>query len=482
MNRKTGKQCYGIIGGLGALGCADIFSKLVKATHAYSDSDQFDIIFEQHPFEAIGITGGENANQTSRKMYVFNMIKVFEERKVDAIILPCFISHTFIDELKAETRLPIVDIVEAQKVHIQKKYPAAHRLGILTSNYSKKKALFEKYFTSPYELIYPRQQVQNECLMEAIYGPLGLRSGHLRGRSIELLYKSCCDLMDQGAEIIMPGLTEISIVVKSLRARGVPIIDANQVYAEYAIESEKNLPAKTFKIGIIGGVGPAATTDFMNKIIHHTHAKKDQEHIKMIVEHNPQIPDRTANLIGAGIDPTIALYSACKRLEADDADIITIPCNTAHAFVERIQPYLSIPIVNMLFETVEYIRQNFSDRKIIGLLATTGTVKSRVYHDMVAKTNFDLIIPDDDFQKKVMNAIYGEKGVKAGFTEGECKDDLNQALEHLVKRGAEVIILGCTELPLLQSENNDFHIGDRSVAILDPTAILARKCVALSAR
>ena len=122
----------------------------------------------------------------------------------------------------------------------------------------------------------------------------------------------------------------------------------------------------------------------MDKIVRNTPAGRDQEHIKLVVEQNPQIPDRTKNLIGDGIDPTIALYSTCKRLEADEADIIAIPCNTAHAFVERIQPYLSIPIVNMLFETAECIRREHRSCKRIGLLATSGTIGSRVYHDAIA--------------------------------------------------------------------------------------------------
>src|SRR5205823_9095418 len=101
-----------------------------------------------------------------------------------------------------------------------------------------------------------------------------------------------------------------------------------------------------------------ATADFMTKIVRNTRADRDQEHLKLVVEQNPQIPDRTENLIGSGADPTISLYSTCKKLEAADADIIAIPCNTAHAFVERIQPYLNIPVVNMLTATVEHIQAN----------------------------------------------------------------------------------------------------------------------------
>ena len=91
-----------------------------------------------------------------------------------------------------------------------------------------------------------------------------------------------------------------------------------------------------------------------------------------------------------------------------------------------------------------------------------------------------VLTPDETNQDRVMDAIYGEKGVKAGFTEGQCKDDLLAALAHLVERGAEVAILGCTELPLLLAQNDDFKVGGTSVVLLDPTEILARKCVTLA--
>ena len=91
-----------------------------------------------------------------------------------------------------------------------------------------------------------------------------------------------------------------------------------------------------------------------------------------------------------------------------------------------------------------------------------------------------MLVPDEAHQAKVMRAIYGEKGVKAGFTEGECQDDLLQALTHLVERGAGILILGCTELPLLLAQNDDFKVAGTSVVLLDPTEILARKCVSLS--
>lgn len=218
----------------------------------------------------------------------------------------------------------------------------------------------------------------------------------------------------------------------------------------------------------------------MQKIVRNTDAQRDQDHIKLIIEHNPGIPDRTANLIGDGEDPTIALYAACKRLEANEADLIAIPCNTAHAYVQRIQPHLSIPILNMLHETVSHIVRRHGGCKRVGLLATSGTVASRVYHDAAKGSGFELLVPDEMHQDLVMQAIYGERGVKAGHVEGECRQQLTAAMEHLVGRGAEVLILGCTELPLLQAQDPALRVGGREVAVLDPTEILAKRCVYFS--
>jgi aspartate racemase len=341
--------------------------------------------------------------------------------------------------------------------------------------------LFEKALGEDVVLVYPSDAVQRDVLMQAVYGPRGIKAGRLRGESIDFIQRACRDVIDQGAEIIVPGFTEIPIVIDPLRsACKVPIVDCNQVYADYAIAFSGRSAARPHKIGVVGGVGPAATVDFMDKVVRLTRAERDQDHIKMIVEHNPQIPDRTRNLIGDGPDPTIPLYSACRKLEAEGADMIAIPCNTAHAFVERIQRHLSIPIVHMLYETVGYIQRRFPDRRSVGLLATSGTVGSRVYHEILEGAGLRVVAPDATRQDLVMRAIYGERGVKAGYTDGLCREDLLQALENVVRQRAEVVILGCTELPLILPQNDSLEVEGTTIALLDPTEILAAKCVELA--
>ena len=255
----------------------------------------------------------------------------------------------------------------------------------------------------------------------------------------------------------------------------IPVIDSNQVYPDYAVAYEVDAGEKAYIVGVVGGLGPSATVDFMDKIIKHTRVSRDQDHIRMVVEHNPQIPDRTKHLVSGGPDPTLPLYAACKRLESNGADLIAIPCNTAHAFVDSFQQYLSIPIVNMLVETVEAIKRNCMDAGVIGLLATSGALQSRVYHELIEQTDYDLLVPDEPHQEMLMEVIFGEKGIKAGFTEGDCLRDFHRVIRHVEDRGADVLILGCTELPLLE-------LPQKSVTILDPTDILARKCVEMKPR
>lgn len=470
------RRSYGVIGGLGPLASADVFFKLMKAIAIRGAADSADIVFEQHPFRG---SSGTGAATTQRKLYVFDLIRDFEKRGVDAIVLPCFLSHTFLDELKANTGLPIVNLMDALLAHVRASHPQARRIGVLASDYTRDNGLFERYFPAPdFEVVYP---VQGQALVtEAVYGAHGIKQGALQGRPLRLLEQAARELAEQGAQVILPGLTEVALVAHALQGLPLPVEDANQVYADYIAESTSNARSKPFKVGVVGGVGPAATVDFMQKIVRNTPAARDQDHIKVHVEQNPQIPDRTDNLLGDGADPTIALYATCKKLEDGGADLIAIPCNTAHAYVERIQPSLAIPIVNMLTVTVQSIRERFPQLQRVGLLATSGTVGSGVYQQALAAAGFEQVVPVTAAQERVMEAIYGREGVKAGHTRGRCQDDIRAGLNDLVRQGCEVVILGCTELPLLLPQGPWPHASGKTITLVDPTDTLARRCVQLA--
>ena len=473
---SDGRRKYGVVGGLGPLASADVLFKLVHATPATPDAERAEMIFEQCAFEGSGLT---SAATMARKLYIFDMIRGFEQRGVTTVVLPCFLSHTFIDELKANTRLQIVDIVEAVRSQVQRKYPHARRIGVLASDYVREKRLFERYFCAPrFEVVHPRLQSDIDLVTEAVYGAEGIKRGNLRGRPVELLRRACHDLMEQGVDVIVPGLTEIALVADALGATTAPLVDSNAAYAQFAVSGPFGSLSPAFKVGVVGGVGPAATVDFLSKIVRNTPASCDQDHIKLLIEHNPQIPDRTEHLIGDGADPTVSLYATCKRLEDGGADLIAIPCNTAHAFVERIQPYLGVPIVNMLSVTVSHLREAFPEQREIGVLATSGTIESGVYRKALEAEGLKQVAPEPALQARVMEAIYGKQGVKAGFTMGQCQTDISAAIEGLVALGVGVIVLGCTELPLLLPGGEFTSASGVRVRLVDPTDVLARRCVA----
>lgn len=478
MTDSTAPRHLAIIGGLGRLAGADLYGKLVQTLAARGATERYRVTFEQRRYDRGAGTGAEPARIGGRKLYLYDSMELLEQCRADGVLLPCFISHTFLDELQAELQVPVLNMMTALAQRLGGDGP--RKLGVLCTSYVREKKLFEGYFDAA-TLLYPSDETQAGCVLPAMYGDDGVLAGHAGGAALDRLHRACEDLLAQGAELIVPGASEIAVLAGALRERGLPVVDTHQVYVDYALAHQESQRPPAFKLGIIGGIGPAATVDFMQKIIRNTSAARDQDHIRLIVEHNPQIPDRTANLVGQGADPTLALYSACKRLEANGAALIAMPCNTAHAYVARLQPGLSVPIVNMLSETVRHIGERCAGHARVGLLATTGTVSSGVYHEAARGAAFELIVPDARHQALVMESIYGRRGVKAGYVDGACKEALLQALAHLAERGATVAILGCTELPLLLPEHPAYQVGGRAVVLLDPTAILARRCVALSA-
>ncbi|MFL9866004.1 amino acid racemase [Paraburkholderia fungorum] len=471
-------RSLGVVTGASPLASVDVLSRMSAAWRRPGAGKPFDFVLEQQAWPGPASPGVASA---PFKIHVFDTIRTFEKRGVDAIVLPCFLSHTFIDELSANVALPIANIMAALVVHVRQAFPSVRRIGVLTSDTIRANGLFERHFDGArFDVLYPHNEDDEggDRVTRAVYGDTGIKSGHLSGQPVELLRAACADLIAQGAEIIVPGLAEIPLVARVLGALEVPFVDTNLVYARYVAAAQYAQPARHFKVGVLGGVGPAATVDFMAKLVRNTPAARDQDHVKVMVEQNPQIPDRTEALLGNGDDPTLALYAACKTLEEGGADLIAIPCNTAHAFVERIQPSLAVPIVNMLTCTADYLRETFPDLREVGVLATSGTLASRVYEKALEARGFVQIAPAEAAQARLMNAIYGPGGAKAGYLSGECYDDVVAAVDDLAAQGVQVVVLGCTELPLLLRGSTLARPGGPAMRLVDPTDVLAKRCVA----
>ena len=220
--------------------------------------------------------------------------------------------------------------------------------------------------------------------------------------------------------------------------------------------------------GLIGGMGPAATCDLMQKVIDLTDAADDQHNIHMLVDQNTDVPDRTAAILRGGADPMPELLRSARRLEAAGADFLCMSCNTAHYFHGRLQEQVPIPILNMPAESAKELRRCGIRR--VGLLATDGTIRTRVYHKVLEAEGIEVIVPDESDQKTVMSLIYD--CVKRNVpVERYPREDVATLIANLRTKGAEAFLMACTELPIAFE-----RLGYRE-GFVDPTLVLARAII-----
>ena len=219
-------------------------------------------------------------------------------------------------------------------------------------------------------------------------------------------------------------------------------------------------------IGIIGGMGPMATADLFAKIINLTDAKKDSEHIHILIDNNPQIPDRTSAILHGTDSPLPHLINSANRLKEAGADFLIIPCITSHGFYDELVANVDIPILNIVEETAKYLESN-SIKKAV-LLATDGTRHTNVFGKIFKKFDIELLYPSDAVQADLMSMIYS--GIKAG-AETFDSSSVNAELDKLIDGGAEAVILGCTELPLAAKL---YGINGN---LVDPTTVLAKAAI-----
>ena len=223
-------------------------------------------------------------------------------------------------------------------------------------------------------------------------------------------------------------------------------------------------------LGMIGGMGPAATADLLLKITKLTDAKRDQDHVHVIIDSNINIPDRTAAILHGGEDPLPELTASAKLLENAGADMIIMACNTAHYFVTELAKATSLPIISMPEETAHLLKKR--GIKKVALLATDGTVQSGVYQNVLDSEEIETIYPNHEQQALIMSVIYNY--IKRGILDAS-KLPVREVLDvciDLKKRGAEAVLLACTELPVA------FDVmGLLDESCVDPTEVLAAAAV-----
>lgn len=227
-------------------------------------------------------------------------------------------------------------------------------------------------------------------------------------------------------------------------------------------------------VGVIGGVGPMATVYYMQRVIEMTKAGCDQEHINMLVFNDCDIPDRTAFITEKSPDnPLPVMVEDAKRLEAAGCEFVVIPCNTAHYFYDELEQAVEIPVVNIVEETIRYAKARVQDLSCVGIMATTGTIVTGTYQKYAERAGLSFAVPDENEQNLLMQIIYD--GVKAG--KPVPRADFDRVANHLRAKGAQCLILGCTELSVLK---RDLPINDSDV--LDSIDVLASETVRRSGK
>ena len=220
------------------------------------------------------------------------------------------------------------------------------------------------------------------------------------------------------------------------------------------------------RLGVIGGLGPMATAYYLELVIRMTDVERDQDHLELIVMNIPSIPDRTAYILGKSTEnPLIPMVELGKQMKALGATAVATPCVTAHYFHEDLQTGIGLPVIHVIRQTAQLLQQSGIRR--VGLMATDGTVQSGIFQRQVEELGMELVLPDEEGQQGVMTLIYNQ--VKAGR-----KPDMRlfcTIRDRLFQSGAEVVILGCTELSLLKKEQ---ELGD---GILDVLDVLAKESV-----
>lgn len=224
-----------------------------------------------------------------------------------------------------------------------------------------------------------------------------------------------------------------------------------------------------YVVGVLGGMGPAATIDFMSRVLRNTPAEDDEDHIRMFIDHNPKVPSRIKALIDkTGESPAPVLQNMARKLESIGADFLAMPCNTSHHFLNDIRDVIKIPILDMIDLTVQTVISNTENIHNVGILASTAVLNVNIYSRAFQKKGVDVIEPQDDQQQKIMDVIMAVKRNDVG---GKLILTLSDVINELIDKGAEAIVIGCTEISAVIGQIN------LATPLYDASEILARKVV-----
>lgn len=220
-------------------------------------------------------------------------------------------------------------------------------------------------------------------------------------------------------------------------------------------------------VGIIGGLGPEATLDFFAKVLGKTEAESDQEHLHLLIDNNPKIPNRNEAVAGTGPSPGPALAASARGLERAGADFLVMVCNAAHAFQRDIVEAVEIPFVSIVEETVAATLIRLPGVKSVGVLASSGCLDAKLYQTAFAGRSVAALVPTGHDRDTFMRLLYR---VKAG--DKEVGEDMLELARGLITQGAEAIVAGCTEVPLV------LFARDLEVPLINSTDVLVDSTIA----
>lgn len=223
-------------------------------------------------------------------------------------------------------------------------------------------------------------------------------------------------------------------------------------------------------VGILGGMGPEATVDLMQRIINLTPADDDIDHVRCIVDNNPKVPSRIKAIIdGNGEDPGPCMADMAKRLESWGADFLAIPCNTAHYYYNAVTDAVQIPVINLLDLVVAHVKETRPSCRTIGVLASTAVLSTRLYEKRFEAVGITVIYPTEKFQNILLDVI---KEVKAGNRSDEIIEKYLEICQSLKLAGVDTAIVACTELGVIKT--------DVPLELIDAADVLAKKIIAIA--
>jgi len=226
-------------------------------------------------------------------------------------------------------------------------------------------------------------------------------------------------------------------------------------------------PTKT--VGVIGGLGPLATLDFFDRVLKRTRAVKEQEHLRLIIDNNTKIPDRNAFMRGEGPSPAPALAASAKALEVAGAEAIVMACNTTHIWEAEIRAAISVPFLSIVAETTAVVADLRPEA--VGVLAVDACLKGGLYQEALKKAGVKPLLLSEDSQRTFMDLIYR---IKSGDTGETVKRAMVTLARRLEAQGAEAIIAGCTEIPIvLSADDIDGELVSSTDVLVERTILFA---------